>query len=304
MVALRGEGRASRDDTRKLVEAEKIFFSRKIRDRADLTERQTRLARFVSDDVIPRLVKLHERIARDASPSEGSGEQPPPTDGDIDDFAELLLGDDLEAAITYISALRDKGLSIETVYLELFAPTARLLGELWERDECDFIDVTIGVGRLQHLLSVFSRSYGLPDLATKRDVLVALAPGNQHSLGASILEEFFAAAGWRVRSEHSGERMPIIAQIRERSFSLLGLSVGSDGQLRSLKRLIAEVRQKSMNQRVSIMVGGPIFRDRPELCEHVGADATCANAPSAVLAAQRLLEVQLQDARERNTQPK
>ncbi|WP_394730627.1 B12-binding domain-containing protein [Altererythrobacter sp. GH1-8] len=280
-----------------LIQAEEIFYSREIRERADIADRQAKLASFISRDVIPRLIQLHSRLAEEVTPSVDVDERSIPKEGDLEEFAEILLGDDLEASIAYVAALRDLGLPVETVYLELFGPTARLLGELWERDECDFIDVTIGVGRLQHLLSIFSRTHSLPDLASKRDLLVALAPGNQHSLGATTLEQFFAAAGWQVQSDLSGEPKSVVERVNDKWFALVGLSAGSEGQLEPLGRLIRKIREKSVNRRVGIMVGGPIFRDRPKLCDYVGADVTCGNAPTAVLTAQQILDAQLAEAK-------
>jgi hypothetical protein len=63
--------------------------------------------------------------------------------------AHIALGDDLEAAATCVIIMRDRGLFMKTLYMELLEPTARYLGEMWNKDDCDFVDVTIGVGRLQ-----------------------------------------------------------------------------------------------------------------------------------------------------------
>ena len=36
--------------------------------------------------------------------------------------------------------------------VDLLAPAARLLGEYWEDDRCDFVDVTMGLWRLQEVV--------------------------------------------------------------------------------------------------------------------------------------------------------
>lgn len=51
----------------------------------------------------------------------------------------------------YVTVLRDCGLPMATLFVELLEPTTRYLGEMWEREECDFIDATLGVARPQKL---------------------------------------------------------------------------------------------------------------------------------------------------------
>ncbi len=179
----------------------------------------------------------------DAPPVESLIEALRPSSADIDALAHIVLGDDLEAAATYVTIMRDRGLSMETLYMELLEPTARHLGEMWDNDECDFIDVTIGVGRLQKLLAIFNETYTLPELGTRRRVLMATTPGNQHSLGASMIERLLSAAGWQVDAEYSGIADEIINAVRHNWFAVIGLTAGSDRQLEALKSIIVEIRK-------------------------------------------------------------
>ena len=52
-----------------------------------------------------------------------------------------------------------RGASVETLYLDLLAPTARHLGDLWDADVCDFTEVTVGLGRLQQVLHELSPAF-------------------------------------------------------------------------------------------------------------------------------------------------
>ncbi|NVE95774.1 cobalamin B12-binding domain-containing protein [Altererythrobacter lutimaris] len=269
---------------------ESVFIDPTVRKRSDIAERQSRLVRFVSGEVVPKLIRLHTEVVPDAPPLEALIRVLKPNKADISDFAEILLGDDLEAAANYVTIMRDRGLSIEVLYTELLEPTARFLGKMWERDECDFIDVTIGVGRLQTLLSIFHETYSLPKLKSKRHVLMAAAPGNQHVFGVSIIEELLASGGWRVQTDHSGEANQIKSAVRNDWFAVVGLTVGSDLQIEDLKSFIGDVRRASQHGAIGVMVGGSMFTEDPSLAVQVGADATAPNAPAAVLAAQKLFD--------------
>lgn len=270
---------------------ERYFVSPEIYRRPDVAARQGEIARFVSNDIIPRLLRIHTEVLPDAPPVDVLIETLKPGGTEVDALAHIVLGDDIDAAATYVTVLRDRGLSMEALYVELLEPTARYLGQMWDNDECDFIDVTVGVGRLQTLLSIFNDTYALPKLRTKRRFLIATTPGNQHSLGASMIEKLLAAAGWRVQAEYSSDADQIIRSIRRSWFAVIGLTAGSDQQLEGMASIISGIRKESKNDAIGVLVGGPMFTENPALASEVGADATAPNAPTAVLAAQKLFDI-------------
>lgn len=269
---------------------ERNYIAPDIYQRDDVADRQTKLARFVSSEIIPRLLMLHAEVVQDAPPAV-LVEALLPSRADIGGLAEIVLGSDLAAAVAYVAVLRDRGLSMECLFVELLEPTARFLGDMWERDQCDFIDVTLGVGRLQQLLAFYSDSHSVPALDQRRSVLMAMAPGNQHSFGVAMVARFLLAAGWQVQSELSGTEEDIAAAAHESWFAVAGLTMGSEGQIESLKSTIRRLRARSRNPAIGVMVGGPMFTADPALAREVGADATAPNAPAAVLVAQKLFNL-------------
>jgi len=284
-------------DRHALYHFEKHFISPEIHQRSDISMRQFDLARIISNDIVPRLLRLHTEVVPDAPSIDAFIGALRPSSTEIDALAHIILGDDLEAAATYVTIMRDRGLSMEMLYVELLEPTARHLGEMWDNDECDFIDVTIGVGRLQKLLAIFNDTYTLPQLGTRRRVLMATTPGNQHSLGASMIEKLLSAAGWDVETEYSGEMDQIVHMVKSNWFAVIGLTAGSDGQLPVMKSAVAQIRTYSQNADIGVMVGGPMFTQDPQLVVAMGADTTAPNAPAAVLAAQKLFDIAAQNWR-------
>ena len=278
-------------DRQILHNLETHFIAPEIYRRDDVAERQAKLARIISHEIIPRLLKLHTDVVPDAPPIASLIEALAPSSADITGLADIVLGSDLEAAAAYVMVLRDRGLAMETLFVELLEPTARHLGEMWEQDECDFIDVTLGVARLQKLLAIFNDTHAVPALDQRRHVLMAMTPGNQHSFGVAMVERFLLAAGWQVQTELSGTADEIAAVARDTRFAVAGLTIGSERQIDSLKATIAQLRKQSRNRAIGIMVGGPIFTANPALAQEVGADATAPNAPTAVLVAQKLFDM-------------
>ncbi|HEY8566099.1 MAG TPA: cobalamin B12-binding domain-containing protein [Beijerinckiaceae bacterium] len=278
-------------DHQSLALLETHFVTAEIYRRDDVAARQAKLARIVASEVIPRLLRLHTEVVTDAPPVEVLIEVLAPSSADISALADIVLGSNLEAAAAYVTVLRDRGLPMETLFVELLEPTARRLGEMWEQDECDFIDVTLGVARLQKLLAIFNGTHALPALDTRRRVLMAMAPGDQHHFGVTMVERFLRSAGWEVKTELSGAADETIAATRRGWFAVVGITAGSARHLDRLTSMIAEIRRRSQNRTIGIMVGGPVFTANPALAREVGADATAPNAPAAVLVAQKLFDL-------------
>lgn len=277
-------------DRSSLQQLETHFVDPDIYRRHDLAERQGRLAQLISDKVIPQLLRLHTEVLPDAPPVELVIRELAPSRTDVSGLADIILGDNLEAAVAYVMVLRERGLSMESLFVELLEPTARCLGDMWNNDDCDFIDVTLGVARLQKLLAVFNNSHVVPALDSRRHVLMAMTPGDQHYFGVTMVERFLLAAGWKVQTEISGSADDIAAIARERWFAVIGLTMGSDMMIDSLRDTIRLVREHSRNRTIGIMVGGPLFTADPALALDVGADATAPNAPTAVLVTQKLFD--------------
>ncbi|MFZ5702062.1 MULTISPECIES: cobalamin B12-binding domain-containing protein [Pseudomonadota] len=242
----------------------------------------------VADRVIPQLLRLHDEIVPEAPSVEAVLSVLGPNRGDIAGLADIVLGDDLEAAVRYVIVLRDRGLSMETLFIELLEPTARHLGEMWDNDACDFIGVTLGVARLQKLLAAFNDTHVCDALDMRRTVLMAMTPGDQHFFGVTMVERFLEASGWKVQTETAACAEEIADAARTRWFAVAGLTAGSTQMIDSLSETIALIRKRSQNPHIGIMVGGPLFAEDPSLVAAVGADATAPSAPTAVLVAQKL----------------
>lgn len=248
--------------------------------------RYAKLSRIVAEHVLPHLVALHEP---------GSQEVPAVTvrAAEIADLARLLIGPDNDDAENYILRLKDGGVSLDDLHAELLEPAARRLGELWEDDTVDFVDVTIGVSRLQRLVHLFEGLDQVPGYDEKRRVLLACAPGEQHSLGSTIVQKFLRSSGWHVWTCTS-PRIEEPAEIAAREwFAVVGFSVSSDLHVDALAAAIARLREVSVNPRIGVMVGGSAVSRDPSIVARLGADGTAANGPATVLLAKKLLAAAL-----------
>ncbi len=252
--------------------------------------RERHLLTTIESEIIPRLVLSRRGAAEPAPVRQPLGWTP--GDDVIAEFAELVASQDVAAASTRIEALRSEGITVETLYLELLAPTARYLGELWDSDIADFNAVTLGCSRLQQLLHELSPAFvhEIDYHEHRRRVLLVPVPGEQHTFGVYMVAEFFRRAGWDVWSGSMPNR-ELAELVSNEAFTLVGFSVSADDRLDALASSIRSVRRASCNRGVGVLVGGPVFVGHPELVTLVGADATAVDARQATHQAQSALSL-------------
>lgn len=250
--------------------------------------RMAKLVRTIEGEIVPRLVLA--RRANALPRSLAASPQRYPTDLDIKELVRLLLAHDAPVASAYVEAIRQGGVSLESICLELLAPAARELGVLWQEDECDFMQVTVGLCRLHQVLRVLSAEFRVDECEAQpgRRILLAPIPGDQHTFGITLVAQFLRRAGWDVWHEFSSRSADIVEVLRQNWFTVVGLSVGSETRLDDVAALISAIRQASRNRDVGVLIGGPLLVDRPDLAAVLGADATAIDGTEAVLRAQQM----------------
>jgi len=253
------------------------------------------LIKAIESEIIPRLMFAHRLAESPLLPAKICLEKPSPAE--VFALTQLLLKQDTLQSADFVEAMRKRGMMQECLYLELLAPAARSLGEMWEADACDFVEVTLALGRLHQLLRLLSLAFrdqeldetAIPDRKGLRKVLLTAAPGEQHSFGLAIVAEFFERAGWDVWGSHQKTNQDLSSVVRSEWFDAAGFSVGCECRLDGLASCICALRSASLNDKIAIMVGGPLFVSHPEYAAMVGADASASDARQAVVEAERLV---------------
>ncbi len=214
---------------------------------------------------------------------------------DTGELVRLLLTGDASGETAFIEGLLSRGITVEALYGGILPDAARWLGLMWEEDRCDFARVTIAVGRLQQAARLLSPRFHAASVnrADARRVLLLPAPGEQHTFGLQILAEFFQRAGWRVAGGPKWTGADAADLVRRDWFDVVGFSIGSERMFGGLANGIRRVRRASRNRCLGVMVGGPLFQQRPELAALAGADASADDAPGAVMVARDLVTMRV-----------
>jgi methanogenic corrinoid protein MtbC1 len=255
-------------------------------------EQFSTLAQAIQTEVVPRILLRHDSRKRSRASAD-----PSPEPAEIEEFARIVPLADESRAAAFVDQLRARGVSLETIYLELFAPVARRLGEYWTSDALTFTEVTLGLWRLHQLVRDLSYDFhgemdrGLYGL----QALLLPSPGEQHTFGLLMVAEFFRRSGWNVTSGPFSSGNEIARQSRNDWFAIVGFSVSRDDQLDAVASGIRAVRSASRNRGIGVLVGGRVFVEHPEFVKRVGADATAVDGKEAVAQAQKLVSIKESD---------
>lgn len=241
----------------------------------------------VETEIVPRLVALYRGMTSGVPPR-ARVERGAIGEAEVVQFTDLVLRHH-EPALAILRQLTENGATAHELCLDLLAPSARRLGEMWNADRCDFSDVTIALGRLQLMLrELAARMMGLmPEGAAVRRALLLAVTGDQHTFGLAMVRDFFRAAGWRVATEAPDTLDALKQLVKAEAFDVVGFTVGSERHIEALAASIHALRKHSRNPHVRVLVGGPLLLDRPEVAARVGADATALDARQAILEAER-----------------
>ena len=247
------------------------------------------LASLIEGQIIPRLMLAHGVPTVSAPFAVAGIEQ-----DDVDALVPLALACDAGNVLAQVERVIARGLSIDAIMVELLAPTARRLGTLWDEDRCDFVEVTMGLWRLQEVVRELSTRFAPPfdvarDGSRPHRALFVAMPGDSHGFGAAIIGEVFHHHGWDVETAPGADMAEILAEVGRHHYDLVGVTVSCDCHPARLQSAILSVRSVSRNPDVRVMVGGRAFVADPALADCVGADGTAPDALQALVVAGRLV---------------
>ena len=184
-----------------------------------------------------------------------------------------------------VDGMLRSGLTAEAVCLDVLTPVARRLGVMWEEDSCSFVDVTVGVGRLQALTHNLGARFARADQpGSMGRILVGTCPGEQHAFGITMVAEFLRRHGWQVEVAAAfDDTAAFLVPLEHEWFDVVAISAANDRAEARCRRLVSQVRRRSRNRKLGIMCGGRLaLHLQADFAARVGADGWATDAPGAV----------------------
>lgn len=214
------------------------------------------------------------------------------TDDDVAAFVRACLSVDEERCPDIIADLIAQGAALERICLDLLTPAARALGTMWDEDEADFVEVTLGLGRMQRVVRDLGRRVAAetPMSEDAGQAFLCGMPDEQHSLGLAMVAEFFVADGWGVTVGPPLGGHDALHEVSAHWYDVVGLSAGIMERVPRITEVIRLIREASLNSELAVMVGGRVFVDFPEMVGKVGADASAPDAAQGPMVARTLVQ--------------
>ena len=239
------------------------------------------LTEAIETQIIPRLVQAHRVSLPEADTAAlGPGISPK----QLATFVALSKSSQASETTQFIDELLHQGVTTDRIFLDLIAPAARQLGQMWDQDLCDFTEVTCGLVRMHEITHRLGFEYqNGPQLGGDvQRIMLASAPGSQHFLGMTIVSDFFRKAGWDVVIEISVSEKELVHAVSNEWFDVIGISCATEAQLKNLPGLIRALKAASGNPEPGVLLGGPIFTVQTHNARSLGADGICVDVKEAV----------------------
>jgi methylmalonyl-CoA mutase cobalamin-binding domain/chain len=193
-----------------------------------------------------------------------------------------LLAGSQRDALAVVTGCIDTGQSLVDVELHVIQPSLYHIGDKWQANQ-----VTVAQEHMATAITESVMTLGLlrssPLAAIDKRVLLACVEGNNHTIGLRMVSDAFQLTGWDV--QYLGANVPtkaLVDQAVEWKPHVIGLSVSFAQQLRVVKEVVTQLRDRLGNTRPTVIIGGLAINRFNRLASIVGADRWSADAAAAV----------------------
>jgi methanogenic corrinoid protein MtbC1 len=206
----------------------------------------------------------------------------------FDRYLDAVRGGRRRIAFDVVDEARAAGHGLRALYLEVFQPTLREIGRLWQENVLTVAQEHLATAITEWaMLRVFESSE--PGRSVGRSLLAACTENERHHIGLRMLCDFMEIEGWD--ADFLGASVPtasLVRMVAERRPDVLALSASTAPQLTHLRGAIAQVRALPGSAPL-VLVGGRPFLEDPALGDVVGADLVARDPDEAArMLAQRM----------------
>ena len=196
-------------------------------------------------------------------------------------FGHILNAEREEAKSLLLSIVQERG--YETALRYILEPTLRLIGDRWSKDSIslaqgfvagkvaeDFIANTKDV-----LVDEVGKEQPIAEGSPPRVAVMGNIEDDYHSLGRSMVISFLELRGWSVTDLGNDVLADELVDTAVRiSAPVIGVSAMMLTTARNIGSVRRVLRERRLEDKIALAVGGAVFRMRPELVAEVGGDGT------------------------------
>ncbi|MEM9427534.1 MAG: cobalamin-dependent protein [Pseudomonadota bacterium] len=231
---------------------------------------QSKLRRLKSQLPVPHVESLAREVIRQMTDHGSRDLIQSPDIAKIEELSTALVSSDDQSGARFIREVRAEGATDESVYLNYLAAAARMLGEWWEDNRVNFVQVTYGTSRMYAIMRSMRREVAVTGIAPNKAAVFASVPGEAHFLGVTMAADLLRRDGWDIVLLVGKSHDELVDEIGRSGMIVIGLSASSDKTLEALTRLVVALRIRVPH--AAIFVSGNIAEDRPDTLELMDVD--------------------------------
>lgn len=196
-------------------------------------------------------------------------------------FNTVVNGNRTEAVKLIMDAV-ENGLSIQSIYMNVFEPCQKEVGRQWQTGKLSVAQEHYFTAVTQLIISqLYPYIFSTPRIGKK--MVAACAGGELHEIGIRMVADLFEIEGWD--SLYIGANTPnsaILSTIESERPELVALSATLLPHVEIIREIIAEIRKNAGFDFTRILVGGYPFNVDQNLWKRVNADGNAKNARDAI----------------------
>jgi methanogenic corrinoid protein MtbC1 len=203
-------------------------------------------------------------------------------------YLDGLLHNDRHTSSHLILEAVQKGISVKSIYSQVFQRTQREIGRLWQTNQISVAQEHFCTAATQMVMSQLY-PYMFTGERKDRRMVVACVGGELHEIGARMVADFFEMDGWD--TFFLGASTPpdgILKMVQDCQADVLALSATMSFHVSKVAGIISDLRADP-SSRTRVLVGGYPFNLSPDLWRKVGADGYAPDAETAISEAARVL---------------
>lgn len=199
-------------------------------------------------------------------------------------LVSAILDADRELGNTILSKWAEEHGFEDTVH-QLLDPSLEKIGTLWEKTSSISLAQVYIAGKIsEDFLATAALQYASKEVFShKGPVVIGNTEDDYHSLGRKMLDIFLKTAGWIIYdlgNDVSAETF--VDEAVEKGAKIIGVSAMMYTTAINIKKIREELDSRGLSGKIKLLVGGAVFKLRPELVAEVGGDGTASNAITAV----------------------
>lgn len=176
----------------------------------------------------------------------------------------------------------------ENAISDILEPVLGDIGDMWVSEK---ISLAAGylAGKIAEdtLMKAHQTEQAFPE--TKGSVVLGNVEDDYHSLGRKLVGIFLQTAGWKIIDlGNDVTAAEFVDSAVNNNSKIIAVSAMMFTTAQNIIKIRQEIDKRGLTDRIKLVVGGAVFKIRPELVAEVGGDGTAVNAMSAPELMERL----------------